>query len=134
MRFSDQKKPAAHPVGWCLSVLILIVGCLLASISTAQSGDSDQRFIPPPMPQDIVVPADDELQSYDQLPLEIRRELNRPQLSILSYSDIPDERYAMVNGFRGYEGLPVGRELWIHTIRPDGVVMRVQDQFFLLKR
>lgn len=113
---------------------ILAAGLLLCLSQAGAQNDAGTDFTPPPLPPGVEVPPDDQLQSYDDLPLDIRRELNRPHLSILFYADEPDERYAMINGFRGREGLPVGRELWIHEIRPDGVVMRIENQFFLIER
>lgn len=74
-----------------------------------------------------------ELPGYDELPLDIRREHDRPHLELHYYDPDPDKRFAMINGFRGSEGLPIGRELWIHEIRPDGVVVRVQDRFFFIR-
>ncbi len=116
---------------------VLLYGLLLlwlgnATLASAQQDGETQRFTPPPPATGVYGP-NDQLPSYDELPLEIRRELNRPQLSIHYYHQDPEQRYAMINGFRGREGLPIGQELWIQEIRPDGVVMRVQDQFFLIK-
>ncbi len=95
--------------------------------------DPNFSFTPPPLPQGMTVPAYDELPSFDELSVELRREIGRPQLNILSYTEDPATRYALINGFRGREGLPIGRELWIHEILPDGVVLRIQNQFFLIK-
>ncbi len=114
---------------------MLIASLIICSALIAQesSNEADFSFIAPPLPQGVSIPAYDQLQSYDELSVDIRREVIRPQLSIHFYSDDPEKRYALINGFRGREGLPVGRELWIHEILPDGVVMRIQNQFFLIK-
>ena len=109
--------------------------CTTTFAQTQSQNQADQpRYIPPPpAAEPAQPPADAELMHYDDLPLSIRREFNRPVLSVHVYNTDPDKRYAMVNGFRGREGLPVGQELWIHEIRPDGVLMKIQDQFFLLE-
>lgn len=90
------------------------------------------EYIPLPPAKKVASPQAD-LPSYDELPLQLRQQYDRPELATLYYHAIPEQRYALVNGFHGREGLPVGRELWIHEIRKDGVVMRIQDRYFLLK-
>lgn len=113
----------------------LMISLLICSVAITQesSNDANFSFTPPPLPQGVNIPSYDQLQSYDDLPVDIRREVIRPQISVHFYSDDPDKRYALINGFRGREGLPIGRELWIHEILPDGVVLRIQNQFFLIK-
>lgn len=114
--------------------LLMVLCLLLCTISLAQNETEQPRFIPPPPQQAQPEPPDDQhLMRYDDLPLAIRKEFDRPKLSIHFYDDDPEKRYALINGFRGREGLPIGQELWIYRIRPDGVMMRIQDQFFLLE-
>jgi hypothetical protein len=132
MRLKPQKK---HHVAESprLYALPLMLVCVLAAVALAQDSDAQQNFTPLPPPRELPVPDDTDLPSYDELPLAIRREINRPALSVLFYADIPEDRYALINGFHGHEGLPIGRELWIHEIRKDGVILRIQDRYFLLK-
>lgn len=71
--------------------------------------------------------------TYDELPVSIRREHPRPRVSIHYYTEEASERYVYINGFSAREGLPIGRELWVHEIRPEGVVLKVQNYYILVK-
>lgn len=109
---------------------LMVAGQFMFVSVHAQEQASSARSVPPD--RTISVPGG-ELPTYDELPEGLRREHDRPDLEIHSYDPDPAKRFVMINGFRGREGMPIGRELWVHEIRPDGVVMRVQDRFFFIE-
>lgn len=115
---------------WFHLYLLLL---LVAINAHAQNETTQPRFIPPPPARELVVPPVDELSSYDELPLSIRQQVPRPEIQLHSYHKDADKRYALINGFRGREGLPIGQELWVHQITPEGVILRIQDEFIFLR-
>lgn len=116
---------------FCFYCLLLF--CAVSANAYAQAEMPQPRFIPPPPARELVVPPIDQLSSYDELSLSIRQQVPRPDIQLHSYHKDPGQRYVLVNGFRGREGLPVGQELWIHEITPDGVIFRIQDEFIFLR-
>ncbi|GAB4186708.1 MAG: hypothetical protein Tsb002_11410 [Wenzhouxiangellaceae bacterium] len=89
-------------------------------------------YVPPPPAREVVAPAIDDLPQYDQLEVHQRQALQRPRLSIHYYHTDAAERYIYINGASAREGAPIGQELWVHEITPDGVVLRYEDTFFWL--
>jgi len=87
---------------------------------------------PPPRTYQQPPPDTEHLPLYDDLPVALRQTYPRPQLNIHYYNEAPEKRYVLINGFRAHEGLPIGQELWVYQILPDGVILQVQDRYFLV--
>lgn len=74
------------------------------------------------------------LPTYDELSSQIRSELPRPKISLHYYAQDSDDRFAIINDFRAYEGLPIGRELWIYQIVEQGVVLKYEAGYFIVPK
>lgn len=89
------------------------------------------RYVTPPAPRPEA-PVPERIPSYFELTAEVRAELPDLELRMIRYDPDPEQRFVIMNGRRITEGLPAGRDLWVHEIRAGAVVMRFIDQYFLL--
>lgn len=125
--------PAPRVVAWVAALAGVVASQIAPGGNQSDTERGSER--PPPVGEAAAAPPPSEqLPTYDELPSELRRQVPRPKMSVHRYAEDPKERYALINGFHGREGLPIGRELWIYEIRPKGVVLRIQDRFFFLER
>lgn len=117
---------------------LLMLLALTGGGPTPQSADPDSAagrspptHVPPPPPRPAE-PVPERIPSYFELTAEVRAELPELELSMIRYDPDPQQRFVIINGRRITEGLPAGRELWVHEIRTAAVVMRHIDRYFLL--
>ena len=122
-------KTMSHPI--LLSTLFIL---FLTDLQLNNQALAEDRFIPPGFFDDLNSLSLDEIPHYDELPVHVRREVPRPKLSVHYYDDDPNKRYALVNHYRAYEGLPIGRELWVYQIVPDGIVIKYVDRYFFVEK
>lgn len=87
--------------------------------------------VPPPPPRPAE-PVPERIPSFFDLGAEVRAELPQLELTMIRYDPDPQRRFVIMNGRRITEGLPAGRDLWVHEIRAGGVILRYIDQYFLL--
>jgi len=75
-----------------------------------------------------------QLQSWYELPQEIRSKIDLPRLDVHVYSEDPGKRFIMLNleKFREGERLPSG--LIVEEILPDGMVMSYQGERFRVEK
>lgn len=76
--------------------------------------------------------APERIPTYFELPRAEREELPELELTLIRFDSDPEQRFVILNGRRITEGLPAGRELWVHEIRATSVVMKHIDRYFLL--
>ncbi|MDA3935103.1 MAG: general secretion pathway protein GspB [Gammaproteobacteria bacterium] len=88
--------------------------------SAAQSGDDWKPAPPAPI-------------SYYQLPVSVRQELVDFNVSIRVYNDDPEQRFAVINQQRFYEGDDVGEGMQLVTIRRDELVFQYQEYLFVYR-
>jgi general secretion pathway protein B len=69
-----------------------------------------------------------------EMPLGTRQTLPPLKLSMHVYSPDPSRRVVIIDGARLLEGETVAGELRVSQITPDGVVLQLGDQQFLLPR
>jgi len=69
-----------------------------------------------------------------ELPLATRQSLPELKLNMHVYNADPARRFVIIDGTRAGEGQPIGQGLDVAEIRPDGIVLRYQNQAFLLPR
>lgn len=115
-----------------IKISILLLSCCLLTTAVAEE-EPPVRYIPPPPPADAPKYDPNNLLTFPELPLALQRELPEMNLELLLYNQNPEERRVRISGQSGHEGLPIGREVWIHEIRKDGVVIRYWEGFFLLE-
>lgn len=121
--------------GLTIGLLVL----LAAPATRSQASGSGQntaapavRYVPPPPPRPEA-PVPDTVPAYSDLKPALREEMPDLDLTMIRYHADPEQRFVILNGIRANEGLPAGRDLWIHEIRPTAVVMKYIDQYFLLR-
>jgi general secretion pathway protein B len=68
------------------------------------------------------------------LPLGTRQTLPPLRLNMHVYNPDPARRFAIIDGTRAIEGAPLGKELNVESIQPDGVVLVLRGERFLLPR
>jgi general secretion pathway protein B len=85
---------------------------------------------PPPVAQPVV----DGVPEIWQLALPTRQALPALVLSMHVYHADPARRFALINDERVAEGSPLGNDLNVREIRPDGVVLEFRGERFLLPR
>jgi general secretion pathway protein B len=71
--------------------------------------------------------------SYWELPASVRNQLPPLGVSVLVYSEVPDDRFALVDGRRLGQGDDAGSGVRVMMIRRDGVVFRHGAYRFLVK-
>lgn len=71
--------------------------------------------------------------SYYQLPVSVRQELVDFNVSIRVYNDDPEQRFAVINQQRFYEGDDVGEGMQLVTIRRDELVFQYQEYLFVYR-
>ncbi len=96
------------------------------------TGTPPPRYVPPPPPRPEA-PVPERIPGYFELSAEMRAELPELDLTLIRYDPDPEQRFVILSGRRITEGLPAGRDLWVHEIRAGAVVMRYIDQYFLLE-
>lgn len=72
--------------------------------------------------------------SIYELTLAARRSLPALKLNMHVYNDDPTRRFAIIDGARATEGQPLGNDLNVEAIRPDGIVLSYRGERFLLPR
>ncbi len=77
-------------------------------------------------------PATPEPITYYELPVAVRQELEDFRVTIRIYNDDPEQRFAVINQQRFFEGDEVGEGLRVEEIRRDGVVFEFEQYRFLL--
>jgi len=75
-----------------------------------------------------------QLQSWYELPLEIRNRLDLPRLDVHVYSEEPQRRYILVNLEKYREGERLASGLVLEEILPDGMVMSYQGERFRVEK
>ena len=75
-----------------------------------------------------------QLQSWYELPPEIRNRLDLPRLDLHVYSDEPRDRFILVNLKKYREGERLDSGLILEEILPDGMVMSYQGERFLVEK
>jgi general secretion pathway protein B len=76
--------------------------------------------------------ADSKLPTLGQLPSSARSEIGDLTLNIHVYDDQPEDRFVLINLRRYTEGDGLSGDLIVRQIRPDGVVLALRGQDFLL--
>lgn len=117
-----------------LSGLLALSFCTFVYAESSANTQQTEHFVPPDFFADLSTLDFDKIPVYDELPATIRLKIPRPKLSVHYYSDEPGERYALINHFRAYEGLPIGQDLWVYQIIKKGVVIKYIDQYFLVPK
>jgi len=74
------------------------------------------------------------LQSWYELPPEIRSRLDLPRLDLHVYSDDPQSRFILVKLKKYREGDRLDSGLLLEEILPDGMVMSHQGERFLVEK
>ncbi|MFC1605363.1 general secretion pathway protein GspB [Pseudomonadota bacterium] len=80
-------------------------------------------------PQDI-----SQLQSWYELPQELRNRLDLPRLDLHAYSEEPQNRFILVNLKKYREGERLESGLVLEEILPDGMVMSYRGERFLVEK
>jgi general secretion pathway protein B len=75
-----------------------------------------------------------QLQSWYELPQEIRNRLDLPRLDVHVYSEEPQGRFILVNLEKYREGETLASGLVLEEIFPDGMVMSYQGERFLVEK
>jgi len=82
-----------------------------------------------PLPRDA-----SQLQSWYELPPEVRSRLDLPRLDIHVYSENPKDRFILVKLKKYREGERLDSGLVLEEILPDGMVMSYQGERFLVDK
>lgn len=69
-----------------------------------------------------------------ELPYSTRKDLPKLDLTMHVYSDVPDDRFVVIEGERHGEGDDLGDGVILREIRPDGMVLDYKGQQFLFPR
>jgi general secretion pathway protein B len=75
-----------------------------------------------------------QLQSWFELPQEIRNRLDLPRLDVHVYSEEPQKRFILVNLKKYREGETLASGLVLEEILPDGMVMSYQGERFRVEK
>jgi len=106
------------------------------AVATSQDGQvlpgtsPDSRVAPKPEPvAHIPAPI-----GYWELPDGVRAEVPLIKFSVLVYSDVPADRFVLINGMRMIEGDEIRSGLRLEEIRRDGVIFSYRLYQFLIER
>jgi general secretion pathway protein B len=91
--------------------------------------DVDMRRDATATPQEI-----EQLQSWYELPQELRNRLDLPRLDLHAYSEEPQNRFILVNLKKYREGERLESGLVLEEILPDGMVMSYRGERFLVEK
>jgi general secretion pathway protein B len=75
-----------------------------------------------------------QLQSWYELPQELRNKLDLPRLDVHVYSEEPQGRFILVNLEKYREGETLASGLVLEEILPDGMVMSYQGERFRVEK
>lgn len=114
--------------------LLCLLGIGLLCSTLAEAAPPPRYAAPPGFFDDLKHLDIKALPTYDELSINIRSELPRPKISLHYYAKESDDRFAIVNDFKAYEGLPIGRELWIYQIVKEGVVLKYEEGYFIVPK
>jgi general secretion pathway protein B len=118
---------------------ILSTGELVMLPEPAYLQDSKSSILPEEeldMQMDAMTTAKDnsQLQSWYELPQEIRDRLDLPRLDVHVYSEEPQRRFILVNLEKYREGEILASGLVLEEILPDGMVMSYQGERFRVEK
>jgi general secretion pathway protein B len=118
---------------------ILSTGELVMLPEPAYLQDSKSSILPEEeldMQMDAMTTAKDnsQLQSWYELPQEIRDRLDLPRLDVHVYSEEPRRRFILVNLEKYREGEILASGLVLEEILPDGMVMSYQGERFRVEK
>ena len=118
---------------------ILSTGELVMLPEPAYLQDSKSSILPEEeldMQMDAMTTAKDnsQLQSWYELPQEIRDRLDLPRLDVHVYSEEPRRRFILVNLEKYREGEILESGLVLEEILPDGMVMSYQGERFRVEK
>lgn len=106
----------------------------------AETVAAADRVVPDPRPQPARqqetqqnVREESGIVGYWELPARVRDEFSEITISVLVYSDDPDQRFVLANGKRLRQGDALESRLIVHHIRRDGVVFRYGAYRFLVE-
>lgn len=100
----------------------------------APPGATAARNAPTATPPTPAKPAAPPLPSVWELPYGTRKELPDLKLTMHVYSDVPAERFIVLDGERHVEGDDLGNGVVLHEISADGMVLDYKGQRFLYPR